>query len=214
MSSSSKNSPALLAVVSVTSVVLTYVTLSFLQSRRDEKARAEAFDDSRAAKLKQKEKQISAGEPDGTLLDDVKLDRVYMWDVEKLSERFPAEGKVVNRMQFGSQEEENDLFASLKRSTSAISEDEPDPETNYNKLINNHDCVVADLVRKAGGDNWTRAYLRAGPRKNLHFYPKTVNVAIVTCGGLCPGLNNVVREIAKSLKMLYGVEGDILGKYI
>lgn len=214
MSSNSKNSPVVLVAVSAASVAVTYATLSFLQGRREEKERVEAFKASRAAKLIQKEKQLAAGDPDGTLLDDVKLDRVYMWDVEKLSGRFPAEGggKVVNRMQFGSEEDQqNDLFAALKRSTSAISEEEPDTETNYNSLINNHDCVVADLVRKAGGNNWTRAYLRAGPRKSLHFNPKNVNAAIVTCGGLCPGLNNVVRDIAKSLKMLYGVEGEILG---
>lgn len=213
MSSNSKNSPAVLVAVSAASVVVTYATLSFLQRRREEKECAEAFEARRVAKLKQKEKQLAAGDPDGTLLDDVKLDRVYLWDVEKLSGRFPAEGggKVVNRMQFGAEEEENDLFAALKRSTSVLSEEEPDFETNYNKLINNHDCVVADLVRKAGGNNWTRVYLRAGPRKSLHFNPKNVNAAIVTCGGLCPGLNNVVRDIAKSLKVLYGVEGDILG---
>jgi len=214
MSSSNKTSAATLVGVSAASVLFTYATLTYLQSRRDEKARAAAFQERQAAKLKQKKKQLDAGDPEGTLLDDVKLDRVYLWDVEKLGDRFPAEGggKVVNRMQFGSQDvSENDLFSALKRSTSAVDDEEPDDETDYNKLIGNHDCIVADLVRKAGGNNWTRAYLRAGPRKALHFNPKTVNAAVVTCGGLCPGLNNVVREIAKSLKVLYGVEGTVWG---
>ena len=32
----------------------------------------------------------------------------------------------------------------------------------------------------------------AGPRKKLFFNPKDVTVGIVTCGGLCPGLNDVI----------------------
>jgi 6-phosphofructokinase 1 len=53
--------------------------------------------------------------------------------------------------------------------------------------------------------------VRAGPRLDLHFNPKTVNAAIVTCGGLCPGLNNVIREITRSLYFLYGIEGKVYG---
>jgi len=52
---------------------------------------------------------------------------------------------------------------------------------------------------------------RAGARKDIHFNPKTVKAAIVTCGGLCPGLNDVVRGIVQTLDQ-YGVkEGNILG---
>jgi 6-phosphofructokinase 1 len=29
---------------------------------------------------------------------------------------------------------------------------------------------------------------------------------VVTCGGLCPGLNNVIRELVRGLEYLYGVE--------
>lgn len=45
----------------------------------------------------------------------------------------------------------------------------------------------------------------------MHFNPKNVNAAIVTCGGLCPGLNNVVREITNALVHLYGIGGKIWG---
>ncbi|MCO4781675.1 MAG: ATP-dependent 6-phosphofructokinase [Candidatus Cloacimonetes bacterium] len=44
----------------------------------------------------------------------------------------------------------------------------------------------------------------AGPRENIYFEPNTVNAAIVTCGGLCPGINNVIRAITFTLN-LYGV---------
>lgn len=51
---------------------------------------------------------------------------------------------------------------------------------------------------------------RAGPRRKLYFNPKTIRVGIVTCGGLCPGINNVVRAVVNSLYYRYGVR-DIIG---
>ena len=46
----------------------------------------------------------------------------------------------------------------------------------------------------------------AGPRENLYFDPKSTKVGIVTCGGLCPGLNDVVRSLFLELYYAYGVE--------
>jgi 6-phosphofructokinase 1 len=51
---------------------------------------------------------------------------------------------------------------------------------------------------------------KAGPRAHIHFDPKRTRAAIVTCGGLCPGINNVVRAIVLELHHKYGV-GQILG---
>jgi 6-phosphofructokinase 1 len=45
----------------------------------------------------------------------------------------------------------------------------------------------------------------AGPRQMLHFDPAGLACGIVTCGGLCPGLNDVVRAIVLSLYHHYGV---------
>ncbi|KAL0363099.1 UNVERIFIED_CONTAM: ATP-dependent 6-phosphofructokinase [Sesamum calycinum] len=39
------------------------------------------------------------------------------------------------------------------------------------------------------------AYNRAGPRKQIYFEPGHVRAGIVTCGGLCPGMNTVIREL-------------------
>lgn len=50
----------------------------------------------------------------------------------------------------------------------------------------------------------------AGPRKQLYFDPAGARAAIVTCGGLCPGLNDVVRAVTMVLWHRYGVQ-DILG---
>lgn len=43
------------------------------------------------------------------------------------------------------------------------------------------------------------AYPRAGPKEELHFEPREVRAAIVNCGGLCPGLNNVIKGIVEHL---------------
>jgi 6-phosphofructokinase 1 len=47
-------------------------------------------------------------------------------------------------------------------------------------------------------------YVRAGAREKIFFEPSTVKAAVVTCGGLCPGMNSVIREICCSLYRLYG----------
>lgn len=45
----------------------------------------------------------------------------------------------------------------------------------------------------------------AGPRKFIYFNPAHVHAAICTCGGICPGLNNVIRAIVRCLWFRYGV---------
>jgi 6-phosphofructokinase 1 len=45
----------------------------------------------------------------------------------------------------------------------------------------------------------------AGPRRMLFFDPAKLACGIVTCGGLCPGLNDVIRAIVRSLHLHYGV---------
>lgn len=44
----------------------------------------------------------------------------------------------------------------------------------------------------------------------MYFRPDEVRACIVTCGGLCPGINTVIREIVCGLNYMYGVD-DILG---
>jgi 6-phosphofructokinase 1 len=46
---------------------------------------------------------------------------------------------------------------------------------------------------------------RAGPRRRIFFQPENLNCGIVTCGGLCPGLNDVIRIITLSLFWQYKV---------
>jgi 6-phosphofructokinase 1 len=54
------------------------------------------------------------------------------------------------------------------------------------------------------------AFNPGGPREKLFFEPSTVTAAIVTCGGLCPGLNNVIRGLVLQLGTAYGVK-SVLG---
>jgi len=46
---------------------------------------------------------------------------------------------------------------------------------------------------------------RSGPREKIYFTPAHVHAGIVTCGGLCPGINDVIRAIVRCLWTRYGV---------
>jgi 6-phosphofructokinase 1 len=49
------------------------------------------------------------------------------------------------------------------------------------------------------------AFEIAGPREKLYFDPSALRCGIVTCGGLCPGLNDVIRSIVFCLQEKYCV---------
>lgn len=46
----------------------------------------------------------------------------------------------------------------------------------------------------------------AGPREKIFFDPSKIRCGIVTCGGICPGLNDVIRAIVMGLFYHYGVK--------
>jgi 6-phosphofructokinase 1 len=49
------------------------------------------------------------------------------------------------------------------------------------------------------------AFELAGPRERIYFDPSSLRCGIVTCGGLCPGLNDVIRSIVSCLHEKYGI---------
>ncbi len=49
------------------------------------------------------------------------------------------------------------------------------------------------------------AFELGGPRAKIYFDPTKTRCGIVTCGGLCPGLNDVIRAIVLELNHTYGV---------
>ena len=51
---------------------------------------------------------------------------------------------------------------------------------------------------------------KAGPRRKIYFDPANLKCGIVTCGGLCPGLNDVIRAITLTLIHQYRVR-QVLG---
>lgn len=53
----------------------------------------------------------------------------------------------------------------------------------------------------------------AGPRPYIYFDPSKVKAGIVTCGGLCPGINDVIRSIVMTLYYSYGVNKILGFKY-
>jgi len=53
----------------------------------------------------------------------------------------------------------------------------------------------------------------AGPRKNIYFDPPKTKCAIVTCGGLCPGINDVIRSIVMEAYHNYHISSVIGIRY-
>eukprot|EP01041_Mallomonas_annulata_P010019 gene10019-20858_t len=122
----------------------------------------------------------------GRIIEGASLDEIRLYDLESLRDKFKS-ADIPNHSRKGAAKEGGD---SIK----------------YNKIIGSEDFIINDLVRKPKGKKSTEAFVRAGPRAITHFDPKYVTAAVVTCGGLCPGLNNVIREIVHSLNHLYGVK--------
>lgn len=62
--------------------------------------------------------------------------------------------------------------------------------------------VIKEFLRKG----WELpSFEMAGPREKIYFDPSKLRCGVVTCGGLCPGTNDVIRAIVLSLFHHYGV---------
>nr|XP_009388585.1 PREDICTED: ATP-dependent 6-phosphofructokinase 6 isoform X2 [Musa acuminata subsp. malaccensis] len=71
-------------------------------------------------------------------------------------------------------------------------------------FVNADDTVAQKIVVHKDSPRGTH-FRRAGPRQRVYFESDEVHACIVTCGGLCPGLNTVIREIVCGLYDMYGV---------
>lgn len=90
------------------------------------------------------------------------------------------------------------------------SADHPNKSTWYNQVIDEEDVILGEVLYKSSSPGIiSEAFHRGGPRATTHFDPREVNAAIVTCGGLCPGLNNIIRELVHSLHFLYDAKSVI-----
>ncbi|NWH04558.1 6-phosphofructokinase, partial [Desulfobacter latus] len=50
------------------------------------------------------------------------------------------------------------------------------------------------------------SFEQAGPREKIYFDPSKLKCAVANCGGLCPGLNDIIRSIVLELHHVYGVK--------
>ncbi|KAF9681072.1 hypothetical protein SADUNF_Sadunf06G0187500 [Salix dunnii] len=88
-------------------------------------------------------------------------------------------------------------------------QDNPAYSTVEQNFVNVDDAVAQKVVVHNNSPRGTH-FRRAGPRQKVYFQSDEVHACIVTCGGLCPGLNTVIREIVCSLYHMYGVN-KVLG---
>ncbi|KAF5741640.1 phosphofructokinase [Tripterygium wilfordii] len=97
-------------------------------------------------------------------------------------------------------------------------QDNPSYSVVKQYFVNEDDTVAQKIVVQKDSPRGTH-FRRAGPRQQVYFESDEVHACIVTCGGLCPGLNTVIREIVCGLYYMYGVtrvlgiEGGYRGFY-
>ena len=68
-----------------------------------------------------------------------------------------------------------------------------------------YEVSLADFNKYKESGETPVSFEKAGPKENIFFEPAKTKVAIVTCGGLCPGGNNVIRALVNQLVYRYGV---------
>ncbi|MDY6833523.1 MAG: ATP-dependent 6-phosphofructokinase [Chloroflexota bacterium] len=86
-------------------------------------------------------------------------------------------------------------------------------EREYFQDEDNGILVDPTLRGCRGSDEELIVMEAAGPRSKIFCKPKTSRAAIVTCGGLCPGLNDVIRGITMVLWYRYGARNIIGLRY-
>lgn len=87
-----------------------------------------------------------------------------------------------------------------------LSKSQDDFQANY--VLDTHKVVYdVEVEQQSFGSAVERFGLleKAGPRETIFFDPTTVHAAVLTAGGLCPGLNDVVRSVVMTLWYRYGV---------
>ncbi len=71
------------------------------------------------------------------------------------------------------------------------------------RVLYDHNCT-ANQPPVNPKDIATLSFEQAGPREHIFFDPARTTVGIVTCGGLCPGLNDIIKGLVTQLSNRYG----------
>ena len=69
-----------------------------------------------------------------------------------------------------------------------------------------HDSGLDTVQAALAAGKQPACFEMAGPRRKIFFDPSKLSCGIVTCGGLCPGLNDVIRSVVFGLSYHYGVQ--------
>jgi 6-phosphofructokinase 1 len=91
------------------------------------------------------------------------------------------------------------------RSPITMSKSKGDYIANY---VSDDDFLIFDASARLGENHpldRSQVLEKAGPREMIYFMPEHVHAGIVTCGGLCPGVNDVIRAIVRCLWYHYRV---------
>jgi 6-phosphofructokinase 1 len=92
------------------------------------------------------------------------------------------------------------------------------PDSPVYKFVEDDERILYDITV----DNYNKcketgeipvSFEKAGPKENIFFEPAKTKVGIVTCGGLCPGVNNVIRSLVNQLYYRYGISRILGIKY-
>ena len=75
---------------------------------------------------------------------------------------------------------------------------------SYERLL--YHSSFDEIQQRLSGNLAPLSFEVAGPRRKIFFDPASIACGIVTCGGLCPGTNDVIRAIVMSLYHHYGVQ--------
>jgi 6-phosphofructokinase 1 len=78
------------------------------------------------------------------------------------------------------------------------------------KFVNDGDRILYDVSLEnfkkcSESGELPVSFEKAGPKETIYFEPAKTKVGIVTCGGLCPGVNNVIRSLVNELYYRYGI---------
>ncbi len=76
-----------------------------------------------------------------------------------------------------------------------------------------YEVTLNDYNRYRESGETPVSFEKAGPKEYIFFEPAKTKVAIVTCGGLCPGVNNVIRSLVNQLFYRYGISRVLGIKY-
>jgi 6-phosphofructokinase 1 len=80
---------------------------------------------------------------------------------------------------------------------------------SFHAFVSEGEGVNVDPFLRPGQERSEVFFEHAGPREHIYFDPSKLKAAIVTCGGLCPGINSLVRAIVLQLHYIYDVRNIV-----